>query len=152
MDTLVATDTLLTLTGHLPGPARYALADLQRLPRHELGATAIQCFSGRPVAELQSLRGIRLVDVLAHAGFCEAPRAELKRCVIIGHGQDDYQAIFSWSELFNSPLGDAALIVYEQNGEPLAGHLGPLSLISAADRRLGPRNLRQLHTIEARRL
>jgi len=58
----------------------------------------------------------------------------------------------SWSELFDSPIRDKVLVLYECNGEALGTHLGCLSLISAGDRRMGPRHLRHLHAVTVQRL
>lgn len=142
----------LELAGRLPRPGWLDLAALKRLPPRDLGPTQVLCFTGRAVAQAESYVGARLIDVLDACGFSEQPRSEMKRCVVIGWGQDGYQAIFSWSELFNSAIGDKALVLYEKNGQPLDAHLGRLCLISASDSRLGPRHLRALHRISVQKL
>ena len=142
----------LALTGHLPRPHEFELDELIGLPRHELGKTEVNCFTGRPVVSAQSYAGARLIDVLDASGFSSQPRSRLKRCVVIARGLDGYQAIFSWNELYNAAIGDAALVVYERDGRPLNDQLGPLSLLSAGDRQLGPRHLRHLQTVHVQLL
>lgn len=53
--------------------------------------------------------------------------------MVVALGEDGYQAIFSWNELYNSTIGEKALVLYEKNGGPLEPHLGALCLISAND-------------------
>lgn len=134
----------LAILGLVPRPGVFTMQDLESLGRHDLGPTQILCFSGRPVAQVDSYVGARLVDVLDRCGLSERPRSELKRCVICARGEDGYQAVFSWNELYNSAIGDRVLVLYERNSEPLDAHLGAICLISANDARLGPRHLRGL--------
>lgn len=143
----VSSAARLTLAGYLPEPQTLDLAAVRRLPRQALGPTRVNCYSGRPVAEVESYAGARLIDLLDAAGFSSMPRSECKRCVVIAGGADGYRAMFSWSELYNSTLGDGALVLYERDGRPLDEHIGPLSLISAHDTQLGPRHLRRLESI-----
>lgn len=139
----------LSVGGHVPRGRTYGLEDLLRFGRRELGPTQVNCFTGRPVASVGSYAGLSLLELLDDAGFSSQPRWQLKRCVIVAEGADDYQAIFSWSELYNSPIGAGVLVLYEREGQPLDEGLGPLSLISAHDRQLGPRHLRQLRSVQA---
>lgn len=142
-----ATTASLVLSGHLPQPCTLDLDAITALPRHELGPTQVNCFTGRPVASVRSMAGARLVDLLDAAGFSTQPRGQLKRCIVLGVGLDGYRAMFSWNELYNASLGEDVLVLYERDGLPLDGAIGPLSLISAGDRQLGPRHLRHLQGI-----
>ena len=136
----------------VPRPRVFTVQDLERLDRHDLGPTQVLCFSGRPIAQVDSYVGARLVDVLDSCGLSERPRPELKRCVVCARGQDGYQAIFSWNELYNSAIGGKVLVLYQKNAEPLDAHLGAICLISANDARLGPRHLRGLSQVTVRML
>lgn len=142
----------LEVLGLVPRPGVLALPALQDLPRHDLGPTQVLCYSGRPVAQVDSYVGARLVEVLDACGLSERPRSELKRCVVVAQGNDGYQAIFSWNELYNSTIGEKALVLYEKNGAPLEAHLGRICLISANDARLGPRHLRGLSQVAVKML
>lgn len=137
----------LALSGHLPASADLSLAALAALPRRELGPTQVNCFTGRPVANVRSLAGACLLDVLDAAGFSTQPRSQLKRCIVMGLGTDGYRAMFSWAELYNSDIGAGVLVLYERDGVPLDSTLGPLALISSNDRQLGPRHLRGLQGV-----
>ena len=62
------------------------------------------------------------------------------------------QAIFSWAELFLSPLGDGAIVVFERDGAPLPASEGPLAIVSLNDTQPGPRHVKWLERIEIRRV
>lgn len=149
---LIEPVAVLAVDGHLPRPRRFDARALRELPRRELGPLQIDCYSGRSVGHVAGLAGVRLTDLLDAAGFSTQPRSELKRCVVIAGARDGYRAIFSWNELYNSPLGRDALVVYELDGRPLPQRLGALCLVSAGDARLGPRHLRDLQSVSAQRL
>ena len=65
---------------------------------------------------------------------------------------DGYRTVFSWAELYLSPIGDGVLIVYERDGAALPETEGPLALVSLKDTRPGPRHVKWLRTIEVRAL
>ena len=68
--------------------------------------------------------------------------------MVIASGEDGYRALFSWCELYNADIGSGVLVLYERDGQALPAGVGPLSLISANDRQLGPRHLRHLQGIQ----
>ncbi|QSI31142.1 hypothetical protein GNX71_16800 [Variovorax sp. RKNM96] len=142
----------LKILGVVPRPRIFTIEDLVKLGRHELGPTQVLCFSGRPVAQVDSYAGARLIDVLDHCGLPERPRPELKRCIVRVRGDDGYEAVFSWNELYNSTIGEKVLVLYEKNAGPLEAHLGTLCLISANDARLGPRHLRGMSQVTVQML
>ena len=63
---------------------------------------------------------------------------------------DGYRAVFSWGELFNSDAGEQVLVIVAQDGKALDDREGPLALRALADRRPGPRHVRNLCAIVAR--
>ena len=54
--------------------------------------------------------------------------------------------------MFNSPLGDQAVVISAQDGKPLDAVAGPLALRSLADLRPGPRHVRNLCALVVRGL
>ena len=81
-------------------------------------------------------------------------RLDLRSSVVIITASDGYRAIFSWSELYLSPIGDGALVVYERDGTNLPPDEGPLALVSLQERhdRPEPRHVKWLQSIELREL
>ncbi|MBS0445070.1 MAG: molybdopterin-dependent oxidoreductase [Proteobacteria bacterium] len=148
----VAAGRILHLTGFVPQACAYTLAELQQLPSRMLGTTEIVCLTGEQVARADSYRGVALIDLLAQTGLGNVSRHALKECMIIARGSDGYRALFSWNELYNTPVGDGVIVVYERDGDALDPHLGPCALISASDLRTGPRHLRQLCEIKVLRI
>lgn len=98
------------------------------------------------------LRGVRLRAVLERAQVKTADHNTVKKLAVIASASDGYKVVFSWSELFNSELGDSVLVLFERDGKPLAPAEGPLALISGKDIRTGPRHVKWLQTVEVRQI
>ena len=45
----------------------------------------------------------------------ESKPRELRRSYVVASASDGYEVVFSWAELFVSPVGDSVYIVYERN-------------------------------------
>lgn len=96
--------------------------------------------------------GVRLVDVLDEADIRrDSPRA-LRRTYIVATATDGYQGVFSWGELYNSPIGKGALVAIERDGLPLRDGEGRFALVSLADDKPGPRHVKWLSRIDVRRV
>lgn len=134
----------LVVRGIGRGALRLERDVLQAFPVHQVGPLPIVCFTGRAVREERIYQGWLLRSILEHCGLMQVERARLKQSLILCHAQDGYRALFTWHELFNSAVGQQAVVVPE--------HDGRLTLVSAADLRAGPRNLQRLAAVEWREL
>ena len=76
----------------------------------------------------------------------------MRRSIVVATATDGYQAVFSWAELFLSPIGEGALVIFERDGAPLPASEGPLALVSLRDTQPGPRHVKWLARIEIRRI
>lgn len=153
----------------VPGPVTTALTvkgDVER----ELTLTVddLKHFDMQRVDDVRSVRGgdeatahsevarryagCLLRDVINRAKPVEKGHFGLRQSIIIATASDGYRAVFSWSELYLSPIGDGVLIVYERDGAPLSDEEGRIALVSLKDTRPGPRHVKWLQTIELRTL
>ena len=62
---------------------------------------------------------------------------------------DGYEVVFSWAELFVSPVGDDVFVVYERDGAPLPDDEGRIALVVATDLRPA-RHVKWLRTLVLR--
>ena len=96
--------------------------------------------------------GIRLTDLLEEADIRQDERHALRRTYVVATASDGYHAVFSWGELFNTPVGREVLVAFERDGAPLRDGEGKIALVSLADARIGPRHVKWLSRIEVRRV
>jgi DMSO/TMAO reductase YedYZ molybdopterin-dependent catalytic subunit len=106
----------------------------------------------RGKAEARGYGGVRLTDVLMEADIRQDAQHALRRTYVVAIAADKYAAVFSWGELFNSPLGRGVLIAYERDGQPLRDGEGRIALVSLADERPGTRHVKWLTRIDVRRV
>jgi DMSO/TMAO reductase YedYZ molybdopterin-dependent catalytic subunit len=99
-----------------------------------------------------TVRGVRLRDLVDEAKVVTRDHHTVKKLVLIAAASDGYKVVFTWSELFNTPVGDGVLVLFERDGKPLGPNEGPLALISAKDLRTGPRHVKWLQSVEVRQI
>ena len=106
----------------------------------------------RGAGEGGGYRGLRLVDLLEEADIRrDQPRA-LRRTYVVAVATDGYQAVFSWGELYNAPLGGGVLVALDRDGVPLRDGEGRFALVSLGDDKPGPRHVKWLARIDVRRV
>jgi DMSO/TMAO reductase YedYZ molybdopterin-dependent catalytic subunit len=147
--------TTLTVKGNVARELTLSVEELKQLPRKELEDArtvrdAASSGAGSPL--VRRYAGCLLRDVLDRAQPVERSRFDLRRSIVIATASDGYRAVFSWAELYLSPIGDAALVVVERDGQPLDDSEGRIALISLGDTRPGPRHVKWLQSIELRTL
>lgn len=144
--------TSLRVSGAVEHPLNLGVDALRNFPARQVAEVPLICQSGANVGKLEQLRGVRLQDILDKA-VIEAPdHNDVKKMVIIASASDGYKVIFSWSEVFNSPIGEGVIVFFEKDGMPLADEEGRIALVSTRDTRTGPRHVKWLREIEVRKI
>ena len=145
----------VVLKVQLPGqtPHSFSATGLAALPQTTLTQRQTVASSGSGTSERSVVYvGVLLRDALAKSGFASAADRSARTGVIEAVATDGYRAVFSWGELFNSPVGEQALVITAQDGKPLDAVAGPLALRSLVDLRPGPRHVRNLCALMVRKL
>ena len=69
---------------------------------------------------------------------------------VVAAATDGYRVDFSWSEIYNSPVGDSMLIYYEKDGNALGDEEGRIAMVSGKDVKTGPRHVKWLQSLDVR--
>lgn len=140
--TLINGSTVLHLTA----------AQLDQLPATRLTQQQrVSSAAGTSTERSISFDGVLLREALTQVAYGGPADRAARFTQIEALATDGYRAGFSWGELFNTAVGDQALIVRGADGRPLTAEAGPLALRSLADLRPGPRHVRQLCAVIVRR-
>ncbi|WP_168735201.1 molybdopterin-dependent oxidoreductase [Pseudothauera rhizosphaerae] len=139
------------VSGLVAHPLDLDVAALRAFPvrRLDLAPAGGRADEGKPP---DRFAGVLLRDILEKASVTFGSHFDLKKTVVVATATDGYRVVFTWSELFSSPIGDGALVFFEKNGRPLADDEGSVALLSAGDDSTASRYLKWLKTIEVRRL
>ena len=149
-------ETLLSLRLSTQAPIRLdrralaALGDQQLTQRRTVATSA---GASAPAVE-QSIvyAGVPLGRVIVAAAGDDRQGRDQRGWVFEAIATDGYRAVFSWGELFNTDAAEQVLVITAKDGQPLSAVEGPLALRALADRRPGPRHVRNLCAIVARAL
>jgi DMSO/TMAO reductase YedYZ molybdopterin-dependent catalytic subunit len=142
---------MLCLTGSVERPMALSLEALRQYPSVTCAPFDLRCYTTqRFIRTVQSYRGVRLTELLRHAGLRNDVHGDFKRMVFLAVGHDGYFVTFSWHELFNTRLGEKVVIAYECGGAALDAEDGAPVLFSGADLVPAPRHVKRLARIEAR--
>ncbi len=151
-DPLKFVTTSIAVSGAVLHKLTLSVDDLKKFPPQQIGETPVVCQSGATISKMDSAKGILLRDILGKAGIVTHAPNDVKKMVIIATASDGYKVVFSWTEVFNSPIGDGVIVFYERNGMPLTDDEGRIAMISTKDIRTGPRHVNWLTEIEVRKI
>jgi len=140
--------TEVKVVGVVAHPLTLSVDDLRQLPVRHVDEVRVVGEGKSREEQTRHHGGVLLRDVLDKAEVVEAARHDKRRTVIVATASDGYRAVFSWAELYLTPLGEGVLVLIERDGQPLDDREGRIALISLKDTNTGPRHVRWLQRIE----
>lgn len=142
----------ITVSGAVEHKLSLKVEDLRQFPPQQVGEVPMICQSGANLGKLENLKGVLLKDILEKAAVVSHDHNDVKKTVIIAKASDGYKVVFSWSEIFNSPVGEGVIVFFEKDGKPLGDDEGRIAMVSTKDIRTGPRHVKWLQAIEVRKI
>lgn len=140
----------LAVTGTVEHPLTLDVPALQALPATTLGETPMRCGPTTVKYVSQSYQGVLLTEVLTRAGVKLSDHHANNRIYVVATATDGYPVVFSWHELFNTPIGEGVLVFYARDGKPLTAEDGLIGLISARDTYPCGRHVKWLNHLDVR--
>lgn len=142
----------ITVTGAVEHKLKLGVDELRKFPPQQVGELPMVCQTGAHLGQMENLKGVLLRDILGQAKVVSKDHNDVKKTVIIATASDGYKVVFSWSEVFNSPVGDGVMVFFEKDGVPLADDEGRIAMVSTQDIRSGPRHVKWLKAIEVKKI
>jgi len=137
------------IDGSVDHPVTLGLDDLRRCAQRDVEITPPAARAGEPAPPSRRYTGCLLRDLVAVAKPIEGRPRDLRRSYLVVTARDGYQVVFSWAELFVSPVGERALVAHTRDGALLERAEGPVALVSGADVSAA-RHVKALQSIELR--
>ena len=138
----------LEVKGAVNHPLRLTVDELGAMELTEVRDVTMICGSGRNEGFIQSYRGVLLTDLLKRADVIMREHDSPSNMFVTVMSSDDHGALLSYQELFNTTVGEQAIVIIEKDGQPLDDQEGRIAFISANDKRPGPRKRRYLKSVE----
>jgi DMSO/TMAO reductase YedYZ molybdopterin-dependent catalytic subunit len=126
---------VVTVTGNVARSLSLTVADLRRYPARQVDYVSRNPAEEKVAEPARHYTGCLLRDVLTAAKPTENKPRDLRKSYVLATASDGYEVVFSWAELFVSPIGDSVFVVYERDGAPLPDDEGPIALIVLTDTR-----------------
>ncbi|WP_118183679.1 molybdopterin-dependent oxidoreductase [Paraburkholderia phosphatilytica] len=141
----LAIDGMLAVTGAVIRPLALSVDELRGFACAHADGFDLRCYtSGRFIRQVGNYRGVLLKELIDKAGLRNEKPGDFKRTVFIAVAHDGYAVTFSWHELFNTPVGERALVACECDGKPLSSDDGAPILFSGGDIVPAPRHVKRL--------
>lgn len=138
----------LAVAGKVKKPQTLDVAALAALPRTEIRDVPMRCAPEREKGT-SSWGGVLLRDLLERAEVDTDEHHSRNHIYIVAIASDGYKVVFSWHEVFNTPVGDGVLVTLDRDGRPL-GEDGEFGLMSTRDTFTCGRHVKWLERIEVR--
>jgi cytochrome c551/c552 len=141
----------LSVAGNVEHALDLSVDDLRNFPAQEVKEITLVSESPATAGRLETFRGVPLRTLIEKAKLVTPGRNDLKKTIFIAAASDDYAVVFTWSEVFNTEVGDGVLVYFEKDGRPLSEAEGRIAMLSAKDIHRGARHVRWLKSIEVRK-
>jgi len=135
-----------TITGKVKAESVITMDSLNSFPLKTIGDIKVTDHTGAFKHQDDQLKGVLLKDILNHSQWLLTPHlfsSMYFTCV----GADGYKVVYSWNELFNTPIGDNVYIIMEKNGIKADKLDSSIQMASMLDFKTGRRYLHNLDKI-----
>jgi hypothetical protein len=140
-----------TIKGLVAKESVITMDSLNSYPLKEIGDIKVTDHTGAFKHADEKLKGVLLKDILNHSTWTIAGGPHLFSSLYFSCiGSDGYVVVYSWNELFNTPVGDNVYIILEKNGIKAGNMKESLQMASMTDYKTGRRYLHNLDRIVVR--
>lgn len=98
------------------------------------------------------LRGILIRDLLSAVRFKVDNARLLSEFYLVFIANDNYKVVYSWNEIFNSPVGDQLFLLTARDGKSLKDMNERIVIITTSDFKTGRRYIKGLKSIIVARI
>lgn len=139
------------IRGKIEREVKIGSKQLEMYPLHAIGSVDLTNHKGELKGTAKNMKGILLADILKDIILDEHNPKLFSEYYFVCVGSDNYKAVYSWNELFNTAVAQKVFIVIEKDGHKMLGHEDGILMISASDGKTGRRFVKNLESIDVRR-
>ena len=136
-----------TITGNVKTESVITMDSLNSYPLKNIGDIKVTDHTGTFKHQDDQLKGVLLKDILNHSQWTLANPKLFSTLYFTCIGSDGYKVVYSWNELFNTPVGDNVYILMEKNGVKTSTLPESIQMASMLDFKTGRRYLHNLDKI-----
>jgi len=140
----------LVVTGRVKNPVTLSMENLRQMDIVETDQLKLICGEGDVKGDIGRCTGVLLTDIINLSEVIAPEHNDTKKTYVVTTSGDGYKTLFAWQELYNSENGEGIIVVLEKNGEPAYENYSSADLISAKDFLIGPRQVKDIRSIDIR--
>jgi hypothetical protein len=144
--------TSFEVLGNVKKPLTIQQADLLKYKVQDIGDLVIYNHLGEKKGVQKGLKGVLLKEVLANLEFDSPSPKLLSEFYLTVKASDGYKVVFSWNELFNSPVGEKVYLIVEKESLAIDKMSESILLVTSSDYKTGRRNVKAVSSIDVRRI
>ncbi|MEJ0103686.1 MAG: molybdopterin-binding protein [Bacteroidota bacterium] len=141
-----------TITGNVKNVFTFSLKDAGNFTAHAIDSIVIYNHLHERKRTIKNIKGVLLKDVLEKAGLNEEKPKLFSEFYFTCIATDGYKVVYSWNELFNTDIGNQALIITEEDGKKADAINDHIAIVSPLDRSTGRRYVQNLQEIKVERV
>ena len=148
----IPTTENFSIEGKVKKSLTVSLVDLSSYKSYSIDSIVITNHLGERRSTLKNVKGVLLKDVLSKVEIdAETPKV-LSEYYFVCIASDNYKAVFSWNEIFNSATGNSVYILTGHDGKPASALDNRIALVSPKDQMTGRRYVKGLQKIVVERV
>ena len=136
-----------TISGKVKNESVITMDSLNTYPIVTIGDIKVTDHTGAFKHSDQQLKGVLLKNILNHSTWAVGNPKLFSTMYFTCIGSDGYKVVYSWNELFNTPVGDNVYILMEKNGIKADQLPESIQMASMLDFKTGRRYLHNLDKI-----
>ncbi|GAB4487982.1 MAG: hypothetical protein OHK0019_03690 [Saprospiraceae bacterium] len=129
-----------------------SFGEIAQMDKTDLGSLKITNHRGEFKKEYINLKGVQMLPILEKIKFRVQKPRELNEYYLIFRASDGYAVVFSWNEIFNTEIGQSLYILTEADGKSLTENSERILAVAIKDFNTGRRHVKNLSSIEVKRI
>ena len=136
------------ITGEVKKQLTITVRDVEMATQEQIGDVTITNHLGVVKGTAKALKGVKVKELLANI---ELTNDNPSTYYFVFTASDGYKTVYSWNELFNSPIGEKVYFVSSKDGKSIQEIPERMLIITPSDYKTGRRYIKGLDSIFVKR-
>lgn len=139
------------ITGQVKKELKFTLNDLGKFPSKNINEVVITNHLGEQRSTARELKGVLIKDLFWKIELQEDSPKRFSEFYFVFVAADNYKVVYSWNEIFNSPIGDSLYLITSKDGKLDQEMEERMLVITPIDYKTGRRYIKGLSKVLVRR-
>lgn len=142
----------ISITGQVVKELKFTLDDIKEYPMVAMDDVIITNYRGQSHSVAKELKGVLVKDLLSDMQLKEEKQKLFSEFYLVFIAKDGYKVVYSWNEIFNSPIGDSLFLITSRDGKSIKDMEERILILTPIDFHTGRRHIKGLQEIVVERV